>query len=44
MPGYLFDEKKFKKKFVNRSEKEIEELRSLIKTIYIKKIKKRCYN
>ena len=40
MPGYLFDEKKFKKKFVNRSEKEIEELRSLIKPFILRRLKR----
>ena len=40
MPGYLFDEKKFKKKFVNRSEKEIEELKSLIKPFILRRLKK----
>ena len=40
MPGYLFDEKKFKKKFVNRSENEIEELRSLIKPFISRRLKR----
>ena len=40
MPGYLFDEKKFKKKFVNRSENEIEELKSLIKPFILRRLKK----
>ncbi len=40
MPGYLFDEKKFKKKFVNRSENEIEELRSLIKPFILRRLKR----
>ena len=40
MPGYLFDEKKFKKKFVNRSEKEIEELKSLIKPFILRRLKR----
>ena len=40
MPGYLFDEKKFKKKFVNRSEKEIEELRALIKPFILRRLKR----
>lgn len=40
MPGYLFDEKNFKKKFVNRSEKEIEELKSLIKPFILRRLKK----
>ena len=40
MLGYLFDEKKFKKKFVNRSENEIEELRSLIKPFILRRLKR----
>ena len=40
MPGYLFDEKKFKKRFVNKSEKEIEELKSLIKPFILRRLKR----
>lgn len=40
MPGYLFDEKKFKKKFVNRSEKEIDELKSLINPFILRRLKR----
>lgn len=40
MPGYLFDEKKFKRKFVNRSEKEIKELKSLINPFILRRLKK----
>lgn len=40
MPGYLFDEKKFKNKFVNKSEKEIQELKSLINPFILRRLKK----
>ena len=40
MPGYLFDEKKFKKKFVNKSEKEVEELKSLINPFILRRLKR----
>lgn len=40
MPGYLFDEKKFKQKFVNRSEREIEELKSLINPFILRRLKR----
>lgn len=39
MPGYLFDEKKFKQKFVNRSEREIDELKSLINPFILRRLK-----
>ena len=40
MPGYLFDEKKFKQKFVNRSEREIDELKSLINPFILRRLKR----
>ena len=40
MPGYLFDEKKFKRKFVGRNEKEIDELKSLIKPFILRRLKR----
>ena len=40
MPGYLFDEKKFKKKFINKTEKEIQELKSLINPFILRRLKK----
>lgn len=40
MQGYLFDEKKFKEKFVNRSEREIEELKSLINPFILRRLKR----
>lgn len=40
MPGYLFDEKKFKNKFVNRTEREIEELKLLINPFILRRLKK----
>lgn len=40
MPGYLFDEKKFKNKFVNKSEKEIQELKSLINPFILRRLKR----
>lgn len=40
MPGYLFDEKKFKNKFVNRSEKEIKELKTLINPFILRRLKR----
>lgn len=40
MPGYLFDEKKFKRKFVNRSENEIKELKSLINPFILRRLKR----
>ena len=40
MPGYLFDEKKFKRNFVGRNEKEIDELKSLIKPFILRRLKR----
>ena len=40
MPGYLFDEKKFKKKFINKTEKEIQELKNLVKPFILRRLKK----
>lgn len=40
MPKYLFDEKKFKQKFVNRTEMEIDELKSLINPFILRRLKR----
>ena len=40
MPEYLFDEKKFKRKFVNRGENEIKELKSLINPFILRRLKR----
>lgn len=40
MPGYLFDEKKFKIKYINKGKDEIEELKSLIKPFILRRLKR----